>query len=40
MKSDYMIATYEGINLMLNDRKHNFGHGYCLCSAILEYNNF
>jgi hypothetical protein len=30
-----MNATTENIDLMLNDEKHPFGHGYCLASALL-----
>lgn len=30
-----MNATAENIDLMLNDEKHPFGHGYCLAAALL-----
>lgn len=29
-------ATYDNINIMLNDSKHSFGHGYCLAKALLD----
>ena len=31
-----MLATPENLNIMLNDTKHPYGHGYCLASALLE----
>ena len=31
-----MIPTYENLDIMLNDTKHPFGHGYCLAMAVLE----
>ena len=30
-----MLATKENLNIMLNDPKHPFGHGYCLSLALL-----
>jgi hypothetical protein len=30
-----MLATEENLNIMLNDTKHPFGHGYCLAMALL-----
>ena len=32
-----MLATRENIDIMLNDPKHPFGHGYCLALALLNY---
>ncbi len=34
-----MLATEENLNIMLNDEKHAFGHGYCLAMALLGYEN-
>jgi len=31
-----MPATFENLNIMLNDAKHPFGHGYCLACVLLE----
>lgn len=31
-----MLATSENLNIMLNDTKHSFGHGYCLAWALLD----
>lgn len=31
-----MLATKENLNIMLNDPKHPFGHGYCLAAALLN----
>ena len=31
------VATKENLDIMLNDPKHPFGHGYCLAWALLEY---
>jgi hypothetical protein len=31
-----MEATIENLDIMLNDSKHPFGHGYCLAMALLE----
>ena len=33
--NDTMLCTREHINIMLNDEKHPFGHGYCLGLALL-----
>lgn len=30
-----MLVTAENINIMLNDTKERFGHGYCLAAALL-----
>ena len=34
IQNDTMIASNENIDIMLNDPKHPFGHGYCLCYAL------
>ena len=39
IQDDTMLATYENLNIMLEDPKHPFGHGYCLALALLGYNN-
>jgi len=31
-----MLTTEYHLNVMLNDTKHPFGHGYCLASALLD----
>ena len=31
-----MLCTQSNLDLMLNDPKHNFGHGYCLAWSLLE----
>lgn len=33
---DTMLITPENIEIMLNDTKHPFGHGYCLAMALLD----
>lgn len=35
---DSMLITEQNINIMLNDEKHAFGHGYCISMALLEMN--
>ena len=30
-----MLATKENLDIMLNDNKHCYGHGYCLASVLL-----
>jgi hypothetical protein len=32
-----MLATTDNLNIMLNDTKHSYGHGYCLASCLLEH---
>jgi len=39
IEKDTMIATFENIDIMLNDTLHPFGHGYCLALCILEELN-
>jgi len=34
IKHNTMLATKENLDIMLNDTKHAFGHGYCLAAAI------
>lgn len=41
MKDDFienntMLVTAENIQIMLNDSRHPFGHGYCLAAALLD----
>ena len=31
-----LLATKENLEIMLNDTKHSFGHGYCLAAALLD----
>jgi len=31
-----VLATQENLNILLNDEKHPFGHGYCLAMALLD----
>lgn len=31
-----MLATKGNLEVMLNDEKHSFGHGYCLAMALLD----
>jgi hypothetical protein len=33
-----MLATKNNIEIMLNDTKHSFGHGYCLATCLLDIN--
>lgn len=35
IQKDTMLATPENLKIMLNDKKHPYGHGYCLCVALL-----
>ena len=35
IQDDTILVTEGNINIMLNDTKHAFGHGYCLCMALL-----
>lgn len=36
IEKDTMIVNEENIQIMLNDDKHPFGHGYCLAMALLD----
>lgn len=38
IKNDSMLATLENLNIMLNDGKYPFGHGYALAWAIQEFD--
>jgi hypothetical protein len=31
-----VLATKENLEILLNDPKHPFGHGYCLAMALLD----
>ena len=31
-----MLVNQQNINIMLNDPKHPFGHGYCLAMALMN----
>ena len=39
IENETMLASSENLNLMLNDVKHPFGHGYCLAMALLDLEN-
>lgn len=34
-----MLATKENLNIMIDDIKHPFGHGYCLAMALLSFDD-
>ena len=36
IQQDTMLVTERNINIMLNDIKHPYGHGYCLAMALLD----
>lgn len=36
IEDDSMLATRENLEIMLNDTKHAFGHGYCIAWALLN----
>jgi hypothetical protein len=36
IKESTILATEENMNIMLNDDKHAFGHGYCLAMTLLD----
>ena len=38
IKYKTMLATKENLDIMLNDTKYPFGHGYCLAAALLDLN--
>lgn len=38
IEQDSMLINDKNINIMLNDEKHAFGHGYCIGMALLEMN--
>jgi len=35
IENSTVLATQENLQLLLNDAKHPFGHGYCLAAALL-----
>jgi hypothetical protein len=36
IQENTMLVTKENLDIMLNDEKHPFGHGYCLAMALLD----
>lgn len=36
IERDTILATERNLNILLNDEKHPFGHGYCLAIALLN----
>lgn len=36
IQNDTMLANKTNLEIMLNDTKHPFGHGYCLAAALLD----
>jgi hypothetical protein len=36
IQKNTMLVNEENINIMLNDTKHPFGHGYCLAMTLLD----
>lgn len=38
--NDTIDVTKENLDIMLNDDKHSFGHGYCLAAALLGIDFF
>lgn len=39
IQNNSMEATYNNIDIMMNDPKHPFGHGYCIALALLNSIN-
>lgn len=39
IENSTMMVNERSINIMLNDPKHPFGHGYCLAMALLDKDN-
>jgi hypothetical protein len=35
IERDTMLATHENLDIMLNDPKHPYGHGYCLARLLI-----
>jgi hypothetical protein len=33
-----VLATQENLSIFLDDTKHAFGHGFCLASALQEFD--
>lgn len=40
IKNGTMLATIDNLNIMLNDDKYPFGHGYCLAAELLDLELF
>ncbi len=38
IEDNTILATKKNLEIMLNDSKHPFGHGYCLALALLDQN--
>lgn len=36
IENNSILVTEESMEIMLNDEKHSFGHGYCLAMALLD----
>lgn len=36
IENSTMLSNDDNLNIMLNDEKHAFGHGYCLAAALLD----
>lgn len=36
IEKDTILVTEKNMNIILNDQKHPFGHGYCLAIALLD----
>jgi len=36
IENNTMLATANNLNIMMNDPKHPYGHGYCLARALLK----
>lgn len=36
IENNTMLATEDNLNIMLQDTRHPFGHGYCLAMALLD----
>lgn len=39
-KDNTILITKENINILLNEKKYPFGHGYCLAMALLDINDY
>jgi hypothetical protein len=38
IQNDTILATKNNLDIMLNDDKHSYGHGYVLASALLDFD--
>lgn len=36
IENNSILITEENMEIMLNDKKHSFGHGYCLAMELLK----